>query len=114
MFTELLNVGGDGSVCHFQNFRNAAIIHLNLKHLRVRIAFREFENVLKIRAAPGVNRLRVIANDHHIPMIASEKINKVSLDLVRVLILIHENELKLSPVKCRDPFVLLKHRQCFF
>ena len=47
-------------------------------------------------------------------MIASEQIDQVSLDFVRVLIFIDQNELKLPPIKFRDAFVLLKHRQCLF
>ena len=44
-------------------------------------------------------------------MVAREQIDEISLDLVRVLIFIDENELKLPPINCRDSFVLLKHRQ---
>src|SRR5207249_9937811 len=47
MFAELLNVRGDGSVRDFQNFWDAAVIHLDLENLRIRIAFWKFENVLK-------------------------------------------------------------------
>src|SRR6266699_2966624 len=99
MFAELLNVRGDGRVRDLQNFRDAAVIHLDLKHPRLRIAFWKFENVLKIRAAPRVNRLRIIAHDHQVPVITSESIDEVGLDLVRILIFIDENELKLPPIK---------------
>ena len=44
-------------------------------------------------------------------MVAGEQIDQISLDLVRVLIFIDENKLKLPPVNFRDPLVLLKHRQ---
>ena len=44
-------------------------------------------------------------------MIASEQIDEVSLDFVRVLVFIDENKLKLPPIKFPDAFVLLKHRQ---
>ena len=114
MFVELLNVCRDCRVRDLQNFRKAAVIHLDLKHPCVRIAFRKFENVLKVRAAPRVDRLRIIADDHHIPVIPSEKIDQISLDLVRVLIFIHENELKLPPVKFSNALVALKHRQRLF
>ena len=99
MFPKLLNVRRDRCIRHFENFRDAAIIHLDLEYLRVRVALRKFENVLKIRAAPRIDRLRVIAHYHHIPMIARQKIDKIGLDLVRVLVFVHQNELKLAPVK---------------
>ena len=47
-------------------------------------------------------------------MIASEQIDQVSLDFVRVLVFIDENELELPPVNFRNPLVLLKHRQRLF
>ena len=66
MFAELLNIGSDGRVRDLQNFWDTAVVHLDLEHLGVRIAFWKFENVLKIRAAPGVDRLRVVAHNHHV------------------------------------------------
>ena len=111
MFAKLLDVCRDRRVRHLQNLRDAPVIHLNLKHLRVRIAFRKFEDVLEVRSAPRVNRLRIVTHHHHVPVIASEQIDEVSLDFVRVLIFINENKLELTPIKFRDAFVLLKHRQ---
>src|SRR5438445_5808087 len=67
-------------------------------------------DVLEVRAAPRIDRLRVVANRHHVAMIAGEQIDEVSLDFVRVLIFIYEDELKLSAIKFRYPLVLLKHR----
>src|SRR5207247_2704049 len=95
MFAELLNVRGDGSVRNFQNFWDTAVIHLDFKNLRVRIAFWKFENVLKIRAAPRIDRLRVIAAAHHVFVIQRQRIAENSLDFVRILILIDKDELKL-------------------
>ena len=110
MFAELLNVGSDRRIGYFQNLRDAAVIHLDLEHLRVRIALRKFENVLEIRATPRVDRLRIITHHHHVSVIATEQIDEVSLDFVRILVFIDQDELKLSPVKFRDAFVLLQHR----
>ncbi len=111
MFPELPNIRGDRRVRHLQNFRHTAVVHFNLEHLRIRIALWKFENVLKVRAAPGVDRLRVVAHYHQIAMVAREQVDKVSLDFVRVLIFVDQNELKLAPVDFRDPLVLLNHQQ---
>ena len=46
-------------------------------------------------------------------MVAREQVDKVSLDFVRVLVFVDQNELKLAPVDFRDPLVLLKHHQRF-
>jgi hypothetical protein len=40
-------------------------------------------------------------------MVAREQIHEVSLDFVRVLVFIDQDELKLAPVDLRDPLVLL-------
>ena len=109
MFPELLNVCRDGCVRHFENFRHTAVIQFDLEYLRPGVSLWKFENVLKVRAAPGVNLLRVITHHHHVAMIACEQVHQVGLDFVRVLILIYQNELKLFPINLRDPFVLLKH-----
>ena len=107
----MLDVCGNRRVRYLQNLGDAAIIHFNLEHLRIRITLWKFENVLEVGAAPRVDRLRVVAHYHHVLMVACEQINEVSLNLVRVLVFVDENELKLPPVNFRDSLVLLKHRQ---
>ena len=47
-------------------------------------------------------------------MIATERVDQIGLDLVRVLIFIDQDELKLAAINCRDLFLLLQHRQCLF
>ncbi len=110
----MVNVRGDRGVGDFKNLGHASIIHLNLKNLRVRITFRKFENVLEIGAAPGVDRLRVVAYDHDVAMVVREEIDEIGLDLVRILIFVDQDELKLPPIKRGDALVLLQHRQCLF
>ena len=69
---ELFNVRCDRTVGDFENLGNAAIIELDPKHLRFWITVRKFEDVLEIRAAPGVNRLCIITNHHHVLVFVSE------------------------------------------
>src|SRR6266536_4004469 len=99
MFPELLNICSDRRVRHLQDFWHTAVIHFDLEHLRIRITLRKFENVLEVRAAPGVDRLRVVANYHEVAMVMREQVDKISLDFVRVLVFIDENELELPPIK---------------
>ncbi len=63
LFGELVPVGSDGGVGDLQDFRRAAVIGLNLEHFRARITFGKFQDVGEIRAAPGVDALRVVTND---------------------------------------------------
>ena len=90
----------------YQFRRMRSCIWLDLKNLRIRITLRKGENVFEVRATPRVDRLRVIADHHQVTVFDRERVNKVRLDLVRVLILVHENELELAPVKFRDLVVL--------
>ena len=82
--------------------------------MRVRITLREFQNILEIGPAPRIDRLGVIADDHHVLVLGRERVNEVRLDFVRVLIFVHQNELKLPPVKPNDVLVFDQHPQCFF
>ena len=107
----MFDIGGDCRVRYLKNLRHASIIHLDFENLGVRITFRKFENVFEIGAAPGVNRLRVIADHHDVAMIARQRVDQIRLDLVRVLILIDQDELKLPAIKHPDPLVVLQHQQ---
>ena len=69
---------------------------------------------MKVGAAPGVNRLRVVAYDHDIAMLACEQVDQIGLDFVRILVLVDEDELELPSIKRGDVFMLLHHRQRLF
>ncbi len=113
LFAKLLHVCGNRSVRDRENFRHAAIVQFDLEDLRSRIALREFEDVLEVRAAPRVDRLRVVAHNHDVFVLRRERVDEVRLDLVRVLIFIDENEFELPPIKRRDLLVLEQHAQRF-
>ena len=55
-----------------------------------------------IRAAPGVDALRVIAHHHDVLMPRRQQVDQVALQLVRVLVFVHQDELE-------APLVLLAH-----
>ena len=114
ILAELLHIGCDGSVRDPQNLRNASVIQLDLVNLRVRITLRKLEDVLEVRSAPRVDRLRVVAHDHDVLMLFRQRIDQIRLDLVRILILVDEDKFELPPIKPRDLFVLKDHAQCFF
>src|SRR5256885_4672220 len=79
---------------HQQNFRRAAVVRLDFVNLRFRIAFGKLMDVLEIRAAPRVDALRIVPYHHHVLMPRGEQVNEVALELVRVLIFVHENKLE--------------------
>src|SRR5581483_3176799 len=55
LLAELMHICGDGGIRDRQNFWHAAIIHLDLEHLRFWITLWELKDVLKIGASPGVD-----------------------------------------------------------
>ena len=66
---------------------------------------------MKIRAAPRVDALRVIAHHHDVVMPTGQQINEITLKLVRVLVFVHENELKSFLVMIADVGVFLEQSE---
>ncbi len=91
---KLVHVRGDGGVRDVKDFRRAAVIRFDLENLCAGITLRKFQDVREVRAAPGVDALRVVADDHDVMMLRGEQVNQVALELVRILIFVHEDELK--------------------
>src|SRR6266436_6359884 len=56
-FGELFRVGGYRSVGDGQNFGSAAVIGFDFVYFGLGVTLRKFEDVLIVRAAPGVNAL---------------------------------------------------------
>ena len=96
---KLMDVGLDRFVGQLQDARHAAIVHFNLIRVRTCIAVRKPEDVAVVGPPPRVNRLRIVSDNHQIVMLAGKCIDQIGLDLVRVLILIHQHveELFLIP-----------------
>ena len=77
-----------------KDFRRAAVIGFDLVNLRVRIALGKFEDVQEVRAAPGVDALGVVADDHDVVMTRGEQVDEVALEAVGVLVFVHKDELE--------------------
>ncbi len=105
---ELIHVRGDGGVGDLENFRRAAVIGFDLEHLRAGITLGKFEDVREVRAAPGVNALRVVAHHRDVVVARGQQVNQIALELVRVLILVHEDELEAALVMFAHLGVVLK------
>ena len=93
---KLLRVAGDDGVGAVENLRCAAVVCLDLEHLSVLVALREFEHVAKVCTAPRVDALRVVANRHDVVMPTAEQVDQFALYVVRVLIFVDEDKLKLG------------------
>src|SRR5262249_43175705 len=111
LFGELLEVWGNGGVGQRKDFGGAAVVGLDLVDFCLGIAFGELENVLEMRAAPGVNALRVVADDHDVAMTSPKEIDEIALDAVGVLVFVDEYELKASLVLLGDIGMFSKELQ---
>ncbi len=105
---ELVDVRRDRGVRDGKNLRRAAVIDLDLVNLRAGIALGKFEDVAEVRAAPRVDALRIVAHHHHVLVLRAEQIDEVALELVRVLVFVHENELEAALVTLAHVLVLLQ------
>ncbi len=78
----------DDRVGRIQNVGRGAVVLLQLHHLGGRPVLLEVQNVADVGAAPGVNRLVVVAHHHQVAVHAGQQLRDGILRLVRVLVLV--------------------------
>src|SRR6185295_15048202 len=88
---ELALVVGDGVVREPEDLRDRAVVDLELVDLRLRVPLGKIDDVGEIRAAEGVDRLRVVADDHEVAVDAGDELDDLRLQPVRVLVLVDEH-----------------------
>ena len=108
---KLIAVGGDGGVGDLEDLGRAAVIGLDLEHPGPGITIRELQDVQEIRPAPGVDALRVVAHHHDVLVARGEQVDEVALQLVGVLIFVHEDELKAALVMFAHVGMVLQQLQ---
>ena len=84
----------DHTVGSIQNRLGRTIILLQLDHLCIRKCFFKIKNVVDIRTSELVNRLIIITDHTEISVLCRQQTDKLELNRVRILILIHHNVLK--------------------
>src|SRR5689334_12496964 len=67
-----------------------------MKFLRVGVALFEGVDVREVRPAPPEYGLGVVAYDHHVAVFGGQQVNDLGLNLVGVLVLVHEDVFKLT------------------
>ena len=98
VFWELIFVCENGGVGNIQNAGHTAVVRFDFENLRAGVCLRKSQDVFEISTAPRVDALRVVAYDHHIPVVCGEEVDQFGLEAVGVLILIDEDVLKLALV----------------
>ena len=83
------------------------VVLLQLKQLRIVIFLREIKNVINICSTKTINALRIVAHHAHLLFLLSQLPYDTVLGIIRVLILIHQNEIEyvcISPANLRMLF----------
>ena len=114
VFGVLLFVVGDGGVGDGEDFGATAIVGFDLVDLGVGVALGEVEDVAEVCAAPRVDGLGVVADDHDVVVAGGEEFDEVVLEVVGVLIFIDEDVLKLPLILLGDARVLFEKADGFF
>ena len=85
-----VRVIGNQDVCRLQDPSGGAVVLLQLNHLQRGEVFTQQHQVLRTRAAPGVDRLVVVAYHGETGTLAHQQLYQLVLAGVGVLILIHQ------------------------
>ena len=104
-----MGIGSNGRVGQIQYLRGAAIVDLNFIDLGAGIALGEIKDVFKVCAAPRVNALRIVTNNHHVLVPRAEQVNELRLQSVGVLVLIHQHKLESTLVQLAQ-IILPEHQ----
>src|SRR5439155_17340920 len=90
VLSESLGGARDQRIGDAQDRLRRAVVLLERNHRRARKLPGEVENVPKVRAAKGVDTLRVVADDGNVPVRAAHAAEDACLEHVRILILVDE------------------------
>ena len=71
------------------------VVTLQLEQLRIRILLAEIENITDIRTAERIDTLRVVTYHTYIVLRCRQTVYQQELDIVRVLVLVHQEILKM-------------------
>ena len=90
-----------------------AVVLLQLDHRGIRKVRLEFQNVRRLRAAPAVDGLVVVAHDRDVALLVGEQRDEVELQAVRVLEFVHHDVAELPLPALAHIAVLAKqpHRE---
>ena len=108
LLRKLMDVGGDRRIGQRKDFGRAPVIGFNLEHFRPRIPVRELHDVPEVGPPPCVDALGIVPHHHHVPVPRAEQIDELALKLVRVLVFVHQHELKLALIQFARLLVLLQ------
>ncbi len=102
LLAKALRVVGDDAVGGFEDIGGGAVVLLEANGLGALIVGQEALDVLDLGAAPAVDGLVIVADDHHFAAVASQHPQPGVLDTVGILELIHQDVLEAVAVVLED------------
>ena len=103
---ELALVGGNGGVGDVEDLGGAAVVGLDSEHAGAGVALGEVEDVGEVGPAPRVDALGVVADDGEVAMEAGHEVHEGCLEVVGILVFVHEHGLEPLLVERADVGVL--------
>ena len=100
----------DEAVCCPHDGLCATVVALQFEEFGIGIALLEGQNILDIRSAEGINRLRIISHHANMVLRFGELTHDEVLNMVGVLILIHEDVME-DPLVIPENFRMLAEEQ---
>ena len=107
-FFNLHLVGGNGRIGKFQDFRHAAVVGFYLEGFRRRVARREAEDVLHVRAAPGIDALGIVSHDHELAVLPGQHVDEAALEVVGILVFVHQDVVEARAVQGAQVLLFLE------
>ena len=84
----------DALICQTQNLGPGAVIGLQSKYLGPRVQLGKIKNVAHVGRAERIDRLRIVAHHHEIAVMRGKERRERRLQVVGVLVFVHEHVLK--------------------
>ena len=103
-----LGVLGDHRVGERENVRRGAVVLFEAYDARTGKGAFEVEDVADIGAAPPVDGLIVVTDDHHVAIATAHELHEAKLRGVRILVLVNEHVLETTLIVRPQCFILLE------
>ena len=100
----------DDGIGRVQYALSGAIVLLQLDHPRAGIVFLEGQDVLQICAAEGIDALVIVSHHADVPVAVCQLVHQLELNVVGVLVLIHQNITEALLIVLQHLRCLLKQR----
>ena len=101
----------DDGVRRRKDVAHAAIVLLELNHVRLREVALELKDVAQIGSAPGIDRLIVVAHHHDVAVRSSKQHRDLVLSMIGVLVLVNHDVAEALLIGRQHVLVILEQQE---